>query len=442
MPNPEEVATLVVGGRIFDDWLTVMVQDRMFEPFPIFRFTAAERDPLPEHWGTLQFAPPDPCAIYLGGKRAIAGIILTRQVAYDANQHAVQLQGVGRTYTAANGAIEHKTGNFDNKTFDQVSDEVVKPFGYQIESVGQRDQTPYKKLQLQPGETLWDFLERIARPRGIIMGNNDKGNLLRIGEHESPVVQELTEGYDIKRCQCIISMEHHKSRYVVAGQTAGSDDMKMKQASEQEGVVDGTFPFYMPLKLSAEQPVWNLAELLTRANHERTWNEGQKIECNITVYGWLRRDGQLWHAGDEVVVNSPMCMLGPNTRLKIEEVTFTQSSDGGTETTLKLRDPSFLKGKYNWDVARKNFRQVQMPLPEDWQQQRTQAAQEELDRAMFGTPDGPPQAQASGPAETPDPNAPNARPGVPGDWPDNLGEIPAVVAMRAIRSSQNPTAEY
>ena len=176
--KPEETATIVAGGRRFDDWESVSVQHRWADPNPIFRFTAAERDPIPTLWERLQFVPGDECAIYLGGILAIAGVILLRQTAYDANQHGVMLQGVGVTWYAARGSIMDKDGNFDGQTFEQAARKVIAPFGVGVKTIGTLNATPFKKLQVEPGETLWDFLERIARPRGIVMGSDHRGNLL------------------------------------------------------------------------------------------------------------------------------------------------------------------------------------------------------------------------------------------------------------------------
>lgn len=390
MPKAEEVATVVVNGKRFDDWETVMVQDRMHEAFPTFRFTAAERDILPPYWGPLRFAPGDQCGIYLGGKLAITGIILSRQVAYDANQHSVQLQGVGRTWAAARGSIVDQRGNYDKHSFFEAAQKVTAPFGVLIEPVGELDSTPFEKLQVQPGETLWDFLERIARPRGVIMGSDMHGKFLAIGRHQKPVTGELEEGYDIKRCQCIISIENTRHDFRVIGQRPRSDEGTPGDAAQQEANVAGTLFYYSPLLTTAEQPVHNIAELATRAENERRWNEGTRIECNITVYGWLRKDGSLWRAGDEVTVYSPMIMLGRGTRLKIETCTFTQSSESGTETTLMLRDPYYLgsTGKiYDYQVAH----------PERYAQQLAAGA------AGLGQPasGGPATQQTTGPGGVP-----------------------------------------
>jgi prophage tail gpP-like protein len=59
---------------------------------------------------------------------------------------------------------------------------VIAPFGVGVKTIGTLNPTPFARLQVEPGEKLWDFLERIARPRGIVMGSDHLGNFLLIGE--------------------------------------------------------------------------------------------------------------------------------------------------------------------------------------------------------------------------------------------------------------------
>lgn len=337
MPNPAEVATVVVNDKRFDDWESVFIQIRWTDSHPIFRFTAAERDPIPDLWGKLQWKPDDECAIYLGGILAIAGVILIRQVAYDANNHGVMLQGAGRQWYVQRGSILDEKSNYDGMTFEQVARKVIAPFGVGIEVIGALNAIPFKRLQNEPGETVWAFLERIARPRGIIIGSDHRGNVLLIGAHTGDYVDTLIEGQNILKCQCIFAVKDVYSEYPVRGQTAASDDQYGTQASEQEGHAWGSSKRYSPLLTTAEQPVWNKSELDDRARNESIWHEGTQIEANITVQGWFRRGGDLWRAGDDVYVKSPMAML--DNILKIQTVTFTQDSRSGTLTTLTLVPP-------------------------------------------------------------------------------------------------------
>src|SRR3954462_14622476 len=284
--KPQEVATIVVGGRRFDDWETVYVQHRWADGWPIFRFTAVERDPIPKLWGRLQFKPGDECAIYLGGELAVAGVITVRQTASAAASHGVMLQGVGVTWYAARGSILDKNGNFDGQTFEQAARRAAAPFGVGVKTIGSLIATPFKRLQVEPGETLWNFLERIARPRGIVMGSDHLGNLLLIGDHTDSVTAHFTEGENILRCQASISINWMHDRYAMRGSTPGGESKQGTDASEQEAIVLGTIlKRYSPLLTTAEQPVWNLSELADRAKNEAVWHDGTIIEVQITTQG-------------------------------------------------------------------------------------------------------------------------------------------------------------
>jgi prophage tail gpP-like protein len=370
VPNLDEVATIVVNERRFDDWETVWVQHRWAEAYPLFRFTAVERDPIPEWWGRLQFKPGDECAIYLGGILAVTGVITVRQTSYDANQHGVMLQGKGITWYAARGSILDKDGKYDGMTFEQVARKVIAPFGIGVETIGKLNAIPFERLQLEPGKNLWDFLEGLARPRGIVMGSDHLGNLLLIDHHSFRVSAQLIEGHNILQCQATIANENIFSDYVVRGSTGGSDNKKGTDASEQEAHVGGTAKRYSPLLTLAEQPVWNVAELGDRAKAEYTWNQGTEVTATVTVQGWkIVPGGRLWRAGEKVMFHSPMAMI--SMPMKIQTLTFTQDRNSGTLTTIELVAPWLLKDSYD---------------------------------AQVGMPPGPGKANtAVGPASTPDP---------------------------------------
>jgi prophage tail gpP-like protein len=362
--KPQEVATILVGGgAYYTDWESVFVQNRWVDAWHTFRFTAAERDrPTGTLMQDLHLKPGDECAIYLGGELAISGVILVRQTSYDANSHGVMLQGTGRTWYAARASILDKDGNFDKMSFEQAAKRVIAPLGVNAKVVGTLDATPFEKLQLQPGETLWAFLERIARPRGIVMGSDHLGNFLLIGDHQKSPGDWLIEGQNILRCQATQSVEAMFSDYVVRGSTAGGDGKYGRQASEQEALVKGTAKRYSPQLTPAEQPVWNLAEVAARANNEMVWHEGTEIRVSVTVQGWFRPSGGIWRTGEQVVLVSPMALL--NMALKIETITFTQDSASGTLTQLELVAPWLLKDRGDYVVGDPNNKTPFPPPPD------------------------------------------------------------------------------
>ena len=340
MPKKREVATLIVGNLVFEDWESVWVQHRYGDAYAYFRFTAAEREPYPDRWIALRFKPDDPCLILLAGQVAMNGVIVTRQVAYDARRHGVELQGKSRTHWAAHSSVDHPTMSFDNQSFWQVFAAVLAPYPVGKKRIGDLDETPFKKLHANVGEKVWPFLERIARPRGIVLGSDHLGNMLAIDMHDEPTVESLIEGKNILKMQCIISKDDFYAKYTVKGQIGG-EGKKFKERSEQESdPIPGSAPIYSHLIVPAEQPVWSKGELNKRAASEALWHEGAYVEAHITVQGWTRTNGDIWRVGNVVNVISPMAML--RRPLAIETATFTQDANG-TTTVLKCVLPELLK---------------------------------------------------------------------------------------------------
>jgi len=354
VPNPDEIAVLVVGGFRFQDWESVWVQHRYGEPFAFFQFTAAEREPLPSRWDALRFRPDDHVIIELGGKLAMNGIITIRQVAYDKKSHGVQLQGKGITHWAAKSSVDSKTGSFDNQSFEQIARAVLAPYPSPVKTLGVLDPTPFKRVSSQPGETTWDFLERLARPRGIIMSSDHLGNFVLIDNHPMDVSAILMEGFNILKCQAVIDKDPFHKKYSATGQSGNDkgDEKTPSQAGEMMASTGGSAPVYSHKITPAEQPVWGMAELQKRAESEALWHEGAIIEVNITVQGWKKPGGDLWRVGEVYKVTSAMIPL--DEPLGAQTVTFTQDRSSGTLTTLKLVKPMLLKinTKYaNTDVS-------------------------------------------------------------------------------------------
>jgi prophage tail gpP-like protein len=348
--NLDEVATVVVNNRQFNQWESVYIQQRWAEAFPIFKFTSADIVEVPpKDWQTLQFKPRDECAIYLGGLLAIAGFITTRQTTYDAENHQVQYEGVGLTWFAGRSSILNQTGNYDGKTFEEIADEVIGPTGVGICKIGTLDATPFARVSNEVGETVWDFLERLARVRGIVLGSDHLGNFLLIGDHSFVPQDSLVEGVNIKQMNAIIYAGDIYSTYHVRGQTAATDEQHGTEASEQEAFVEGSAQHYSPLLLPSEQPVWGVGELQTRAAHEAVWHEGTQWQVTVVVQGWMKPSGGLWAPGMLVYVRSPMAMI--DFVMKVQTVTFTQDSNSGTQTTLDLVPPFYLKDRAEFNLG-------------------------------------------------------------------------------------------
>jgi hypothetical protein len=81
------------------------------------------------------------------------------------------------------------------------------------------------------------------------------------------------------------------------------------------------------------------------AHNEAKWSDGTKIQASVVVQGWMRPGtAQLWQAGGNVVVWSPMAVINGQV-MKIQTATFSQDRNSGTTTTLDLVVPWLLNDK-------------------------------------------------------------------------------------------------
>jgi prophage tail gpP-like protein len=334
--GPLDQATLIVAGINFQDWESVWVQIPATEQFSFFRFTSVERQTQVGLYP--QFMPGEPVIIKLGGATVCNGFIETRQVAYDATKHGIELIGKSFTEPYSRSSVYTETGNFDGMTFEQVMRKVLSFFPVGMKVIGALDATPFAQLQNQPGERVWDFLERIARPRGIVLGSDPFGNFLAIGDHNFPVINTaLLEGQNIKKCQYSLTMQHLYQEAQVVAQAPASDGNSGTAASQLKGTWGGSgIPGTINIT-PADQPVKTVAEVIARAKNESKWLEGTKLNITIIVQGWYRDPNTLWWPLQKVRIASPM--LPFDDVLKIHTVTFTQDNQGGTQTQLDFVYP-------------------------------------------------------------------------------------------------------
>src|SRR5262249_1566027 len=173
-----------------------------------FRFSCSEGKPLAKNWAEIRIRPGDHCTVKLAGELIISGYVEQRQVAYAAEQHGIEIVGHSYTKAVADGSAGHKTGEFRNKPFQQIADEVLKPFGIKFIPLTAISQKPFDRANIPPGETAWRFLETLARSRGIILGTDVQGNMTgRTGSIGGGGGDSLIEGVNILEGREVMSVD-------------------------------------------------------------------------------------------------------------------------------------------------------------------------------------------------------------------------------------------
>jgi prophage tail gpP-like protein len=335
-------AVIVVAGQIYYEWVTVQVRLSINEQPPYkFTFTNSEQEPYGPN-SAFRIRPPDDCMIFMDGIKVIDGFVTERQVYYDATQHTVQIQGVGKPGKLSNAPAASKTGEFKNIDIMGLAKALAGKAGVNVSGEGAAG-GKFDRAMVQPGESAWEMIEKFARSAGKYMTENANGDLVLTDGSMGGRGASLVEGYNIVSGRERIYTMMQSQGQQVAGQGPGSDTASMGEVAQRfieqvtQSVAGGGGGGAKENTLSrslSEIPAFAMDLLKKRAQHEDSISDNLMIYVTIVVVGWRNEGGGLWLPGDYVHVDSPMLIM--NRTLRIKAVTFSQDDHGGTRSTIEL----------------------------------------------------------------------------------------------------------
>jgi prophage tail gpP-like protein len=347
-PYAPQRAVLRVNGADYFEWESVSVRHALFESPPFtFQFTCSEQSPWPESWAVLRIRPPDECAVFLDGQLAIVGQVVTRQVYYDARQHTVQIQGIGRSGVLSYGGIkETQTREWTNVDIVELARAVATPYGIDVVPGPGLDMTKFPRASAAPNERAFDFLERYARQTKTMLTSDPDGNLVLLAQAR-PGGDVMIEGVNIRTGREVIHSLSAGQEYRFDGSGPGNDETWGAPANQRHTELNSTnllgagMP-YLPRLVMSEIPAFSVDQLKARARIEDNVDQGNMVNVELTALGWQRPSGGLWEIAQEVVVKSPMLIMdGP---LILRSVTFSQDNNSGTISTLDLVNQTAFSG--------------------------------------------------------------------------------------------------
>jgi prophage tail gpP-like protein len=184
---------------------------------------------------------------------------------------------------------------------------------------------------LNPGETVFQCLDRAAKQRGVMLLTEPDGNMTLDRAGSMKVQTVLEYGKNIKAGNKRVSWQDRFSAYTIKAQTKGDDNLFGSSTSLKRTSNDAGVTRYRPIIIAAENEDSG-TELQKRADWERNVRAGRSARLTYTVEGWRHSTG-LWEPNFLVRVKDPVLEI--DQELLIVETTQTRS-DQGTITTLVL----------------------------------------------------------------------------------------------------------
>ncbi|MRI57625.1 hypothetical protein D8770_27480, partial [Methylobacterium sp. DB1607] len=233
MPNPNLVCEVRTDGGTFTNWLTVAVSQSFSEPNwnRHFRLTCAE----PSEGLLQRLVPGSRVDIALAGKVVIArGYVKSRQAAYDANRHAVQIDGYSQAGLISNVSVNTpgQTGQYRGYTLEQIANGVLKPHGlkFRLDKPPAGADHPFPQVMVRHGESPFELIQRLCRQRGVWISADADGTIVGSGGGTSKGIV-FQEGRNILAANCRIEMPE-VDKIIISGQQPGTDTLFGNRAAE------------------------------------------------------------------------------------------------------------------------------------------------------------------------------------------------------------------
>lgn len=330
MDSAKGIGELKVGGSYFGGWTGLSVTRSIEQIAGSFELEVTER------WAgqaaVRPIKPGESCQVLLDGEPVITGYVDDVAIEFTADSHTIRISGRDKTGDLVDCSAIYKSGQWSSVTLDTLARDLLAPFGIGVK-VATDLGGPLSSHKIEPGETVFECLERAARMKAVLLTSDASGNLVITRASENVIGTVLVEGGNILSASGQFSWKDRHSVYTVKGQEKGSDEWSGEHAAHPSGAAtDPVINRYRPLVVLAEEHGHG-ASFKDRAEWESSVRMGRGNRGSITVQGWCREDGPLWQPNTLVPVRSPLLWL--DAEMLIVGCTW-QLGERGTATQLSL----------------------------------------------------------------------------------------------------------
>lgn len=333
--------SLYIKGKIYEGWKNANITRSVEALAGSFKLTTTDRWEISsDPW---QILPGDSCVLKVNGETLITGYVDSVAPSYDSNSHEISISGRDKTCDLVDCSAYVNSFEIRRQNLKGIADILCKPFGIGVIAKGAVGES-FASVAIQPGESVFECLDRYAKQRKVAITTDGLGNLVFATVGTGTSHDALVEGVNILQASATLDYTNRFSQYIVKGQapsTGDTDDAwNEAQNAVESRASDNNIKRYRPLILTAESGVYK-SSAQTRAQLEAKKRAGESTEVNITMQGWTQSNGTLWPLNAMSRIKSPLLYLDED--LVIASLAF-DISESGTTTQITLKRPdSFIE---------------------------------------------------------------------------------------------------
>ena len=325
--------TLEINNQVYRTWTEIEVTRSLKRGSAMFSIeTPGEVDPP-----ILPFAS---CVLLDDGEPLINGYVDAVSIRISARASRTRITGRSKTGDLIDCMLTgFATNQFSGSALDAIARAVAKPFGVNVVvGPGVAVGDPFPDATFEWSETAFRFLSRLARQRGVLLSDDESGNLLlaALGTATAPAALATGPGGNVFEARGELAGHQRYSTYTIRSQQ-GMHQTGGAVACQIEGqATDAGVPRYRPWCGIADSAL-GTDEAQTRANWEQAHRLGGSITASLSVPEW-RAGGRLWQTNELVKCTVPR--LGLADTLLIGAVAFHEDGERGRRAELTVAPPA------------------------------------------------------------------------------------------------------
>ena len=343
-----EDVTLLVNSRTFRVWQHLELTRGIEQAAATWGVQATAR--WPDESNPIRIRPLSDVNLYLGEDLVVTGFVDTISPSYSARDHAIQVTGRSRPGQLVDCSHVDAGPQFRNQTLLQIARALAAPYGIDVRAPVDTG-APIRRFVLEPTETVFAAIERLARLRQLLVTDNADGELVLTKAGTTRAIGALVceagpisalprygPRGNILSASASFDGSVRFSEYLCRSQMVPSDSTFGTPASETAGSeTDDGLDLRRVLRISPEGPSDN-ATCKARATWEAARRAGRSVSYECTVQGWRQaKDGPLWEPNQPVSLDDRI--IGLEAEMLITQCTYTLGLDG-SRCTLTLAMPA------------------------------------------------------------------------------------------------------
>jgi prophage tail gpP-like protein len=297
---------LKLGGQSFSGWTSIDIRIDLDAGASSFSLGVTKRDPERDEFWELEADAE--CEVAIGGETVITGYTDRLESDLSGEVHSITVSGRSKSADLIDCSAIAKPGSWRKKKVEAIATELAKPFGIKVKAEADTG-APLRLFALQPGETVWEAIQRACQHRGLLPISRADGTVAIINAKPEGTAVRLVQGQNLLTIRGSHDVADRFSQYIVKGQAAGDDEVNGKAAAHPKAEAkDPAVKRYRPLLVVAEDQV-DTATAKKRAAWESIVRAAKAQSADVELVSWRRSDGALWRASDAVDLDAPAAWI-------------------------------------------------------------------------------------------------------------------------------------